>query len=365
MIPGPVELEQDVREVMGAPVQPHSGADFAKAYHETTEMLKSIFGTQGDVFLLVGSGSAGVEACVGSVAVSGEKIIVGSNGFFGDRLLSMAESYGLDVINIRSDWGEPLRPEDFRLALAHHPDARAVAIVHLETSTTVVNPIAEVGIIARSYGVPFLVDAVSSIGGMPVRMDDWGIDLCASASQKCLGGPTGLAPVAVGPLGWAAVDRVKHKEHGWYLDLRVWRQYARDWSDWHPFPITMATSSVLALRQSLCHLLAEGAEARFERYRALALRLRAGLRQIGIRPFTPDEIMAPVITAAYSPPGIPSSHLVQYLADIHEIRIAGALGETLKDKIFRIGHMSPTVTELDIDRVVGGLAAFLTSYETA
>jgi len=359
MIPGPVQPEDDALEAMGRPVLPHYGAEWTRLYNETIGMLRRIFGTQGSVFLLVGSGSSAIDACLGSALASGEKILIGINGWFGERLQAVAESYGLQVVAVPGPWGEPLSPQAFDSALQQHPDARAVAVVHVETSTTVVNPVEEIGPVVRKYGVPFMVDAVSSLGGLPMHMDDWGIDLCASASQKCLGAPPGLAPVAIGPRGWEAIDRQPAKGHGWYLNLRVWRQYAQDWADWHPFPITMATSNVMALRASLTNLLSEGIERRLERYRSLALRLRRGLRQIGMPPYTPDEFMAPVVTAAYGPPGVPTSEIVQYVADAHHIKIAGGLGEGLKDRVFRVGHMAPTVCEADIDQVLAALSEFV------
>jgi alanine-glyoxylate transaminase/serine-glyoxylate transaminase/serine-pyruvate transaminase len=166
-----------------------------------------------------------------------------------------------------------------------------------------------------------------------------------------------LAPVAVGARGWDVIDRIPHKSHGWYLNLRVWRQYAQDWADWHPFPITQATSIVLALREGLMRLQAEGLPARLARYEALALRLRRGLRAIGMPPYTPDEGLAPVVTAAYGPPGVPTSRIVEYMAREHHIKIAGGMGE-LRDQVFRIGHMSASLTEADIDEVVQKLSLF-------
>ena len=232
-----------------------------------------------------------------------------------------------------------------------------MAAVHLETSTTIINPAEEIGYITRKHDLPFFLDTVSSLGGLPVRMDDWGVDLCASASQKCLGAPPGLAPLAVGERGWEAINRNPKPGHGWYLNLNIWRQFAHDWADWHPFPITMATNNVAALRVSLDGLMREGIEARQERYRKLALKLRTGIRRMGMTPFTPDEMMAPVITAAKGPEGIPTGLIVEYMSDVHHIKIAGGLG-ALKDKIYRIGHMSPSVSDTDIDEVINALAAF-------
>jgi alanine-glyoxylate transaminase/serine-glyoxylate transaminase/serine-pyruvate transaminase len=320
-------------------------------------MLKQVFNTSGDMFLIPGTGSCGNDALLGSAFSSGEKVIVGINGFFGERLRAIARGNGLQVVTVDEEWGKPFDPAAFEAALARHPDAAGVCVVHLETSTTIINPVDQIGPLVRGHGKAFMVDAVSSVGGMPLLMDEWQIDLCATATQKCLGAPPGLAPTAVGPRGWEFIDRDPDKGHGWYTDLRVWRTYAIDWADWHPFPITMATSNVLALRASLNALIAEGIEKRMARYRALAMQLREGLRLIGMQPFTPDELMAPVITAAYGPEGVPTSRIVAFLAQEHGIKIAGGLG-ALKDKVFRIGHMAPTTTENEIERVLDALARF-------
>lgn len=357
MIPGPIQPADDVLEAMGQPVRAHYGPIFRDYYNQTADILKQVFQTNGSAFIMIGSGSSGIDACLGSTLSSGEKILVGINGFFGERLQSIAEGYGLKVVPVERPLGEPLQASDFAAALDAHPEARMIAVVHLETSTTIVNPIAEIGQVARGRGVNFFVDAVSSLGGMPFSMDEWDIDLCASSSQKCLGATPGLAPVAVGQRGWEAIDRNPNKGHGWYLNLRTWRQYSIDWADWHPYPVTLATNNIVALRTSLETLLAEGIQKRLERYTVLAMRLREGLRRIGMPPFTPDEQMAPVLTAAYGPKGVPTGEIVQFLADAHNIKISGGLG-ALKDQIFRIGHMSPVLTEADIDEVIEALSDF-------
>ncbi len=358
MIPGPVELEADVLEAMGRPVVPHYGPEWTQLYNETTSMLGKIFQTAGDVFILVGSGSSAIDACIGSALATGEKIVVGINGFFGERVALIARAYGLEVIAVEGEWGRPLQVSAFADALRRHPQARAVAAVHLETSTTAVNPVPEIGQVVRQHGIPYIVDAVSSLGGLPFSMDEWGIDFCAAASQKCLGGPPGVAPVAVGPRGWEAVDRIPAQNHGWYLSLSTWRHYAHLWSDFHPFPVTMATNIVLALNTSLQNLLAAGLEARQAYYRELALYLRANLRRIGFEPFTPDEEMAPVLTAAYGPPGVDTRKIVSFVAENYGIKISAGFGKQLQDKIIRIGHLTSTVTKEDIDRLITALEAF-------
>jgi alanine-glyoxylate transaminase/serine-glyoxylate transaminase/serine-pyruvate transaminase len=359
MVPGPVTVEEEVLREMGAPVQIHYGPEWASVYAETRELLKDVFRAQGDVHILVGSGSAGLDAAIGSLLASGEKIIVGRNGFFGQRLVEICRHYALQAIAVNAAPGEPLDPSAINDALLRHPDAAALAVVCLETSTTVVNPIAEISAVARGHNLPVIVDAVSSLGGVPLEMDEWGIDICVSASQKCLGAPPGLAPVAISPLAWEVIKSKPQRGHGWYLNLENWQSHAESWSDWHPYPVTMPTNSVLALRAGLRSLLAEGLEARIRRYTSLALRLRNGVRRLGLRPFTPDDSLAPVLTAVYAPDGIPSGEIVRYLLEAHNIKISAGLDPELKERIFRIGHMGGVVGEADIDAVLEALATFL------
>ena len=361
MIPGPIQPADDVLKAMGDPVEAHYGPDWKRYYNETLALLQEVYGTQGDVYIMPGSGTVAIDGCLGSAFSTGQKVLIGENGFFGDRLEWVANSYGLISIPVSAEWGQPLQAGDFEAALDLHPDAAGIAVVHLETSTTVVNPIEAIGAVARAHGLCFMVDAVSSLGGLPMHMDEWGVDLCPTSSQKCLGAPPGVAPVAVRSQAWEFIDRNPQKGHGWYNDLRVWKKYAIEWGSWHPSPVTMATSNVRALRTALDDLLAEGIATRLERYCSLALRLREGLRSIGMLPYTPDEMMAPVLTAAWCPEGVTSDQIVDYMAENHGIKISGGLG-ALKEKLIRIGHMSPTVSTDDIDQVIEGLKDFRKAY---
>jgi len=357
LIPGPVEVDFEVLEAMGSQVKPHYGPDWTREYNETLEMLRAVFGTRGDIFLMAGSGTVSIDACLGSAFASGDTILVGENGFFGERMISIAQGYGLNVIPVKAEWGKPLQPGDFEKAYRQHPEARGAAVVHLETSTTVLNPVDTIGPVIRDHNGLFFVDAVSSLGSLEFRMDDWCIDLCASATQKCLGAPPGLAPTAVNQRSWEAIDARPNKGHGWYGDLGVWRWYAKNWGDWHPTPVTMPTNNVYALRVGLQHLMEEGITSRIERYRQLAMHLRNGLRKLGWQPFTSDEDMSAVLTAALCPPGIESGPVVAYLAEKYHIKISGGLG-VLKPRMIRVGTMSPITTLEDIDQLLAALASY-------
>jgi alanine-glyoxylate transaminase/serine-glyoxylate transaminase/serine-pyruvate transaminase len=359
LIPGPVPVQESVLREMGNQVIPHYGAEWVAIYHKTVELLKLVFRTQGDVHILVGSGSSGLDAAIGSLIASGEKVIVGINGYFGRRLRQICKAYGLEVISVHAALGEQLNPSDFAELFSANTDAAAVILVHLETATTIVNPIAEIAAEAQRHEIPVIIDAVASLGGVELAMDDWGIDICVSASQKCLAAPPGLAPVAISQRAWEIMDAKPARNHGWYLNLQTWRRYADEWGAWHPHPVTMATNNILALKTGLRSLLADGIEERIERYTQIALRLREGVRRMGLQPFTPDSLLAPVVTAIYGPEDVPTSEIVQYLFNEHGIMISGGLGEGLTDRVFRVGHMGPMITEADIDALLQALKEFL------
>lgn len=357
MIPGPVEVHPNVLKALSQAVEPHYGALWVQKLARVKNLLQQVFNTRNDVILMLGSGSCALDACIGSSLMTGEKVIVANNGFFGDRLVEITRHNGLEVVEVKGKWGEKIDPAEIQKALAANRDAKAVAVVHGETSTTILNPIDEIGQIVKEHDAIFIVDAVSSLGGVPYAVDEWGIDLCASASQKCLGSIPGLAPVSVSQKGWAWIDRSDKKAHGWYTNLQVWRKYALEWGDWHPTPVTMPVNLVDALLTALEMLMEEGIVKRMERYQSLALLLRKGLREAGMEPFTRDADLNPVLTAAYTPQGIDSGEIVQYLLDEHHIQISGGLGE-LKSKIFRVGHMSPVLEHTDIENLVSALKDF-------
>lgn len=361
MTPGPVQLDDDILSVLGSQVQADYGIGWARYYHETTRLLGKVFETLGDIYLLSGSGSSGIDSCIGSSLREGEKILLGVNGFFGERLVEIAEKYGLDVLTVTSEWGKPLVAKDFRQALSTHKKVKLVAIVHLETSTTIVNPLEEIAKTVSDFGIPMLVDAVASLGGLSIKMDANNIALCASASQKCLGGPPGLAPIAINPRGWELINRNTSKRNSWYLDLNNWRQYSKAWSDWHPYPITLCTNNVVALRTNVEKLLKVGLRSRHKHFCEVARYLRQELRRIGFVPFTPNNIMAPVVTGVRSPHEIDPQKIIDYLVEFHEIKIAGGLGP-LRNEIFRIGHMAPSVSKKDIDEIIKALQCYLKNH---
>jgi alanine-glyoxylate transaminase / serine-glyoxylate transaminase / serine-pyruvate transaminase len=358
MIPGPIEVEDEVLEWMGAPVHPHYGDEWVAVHNETIGLLQQIIGTSGKVFLMPGSGSLGVDAAVQSTFAPGSKVALGLNGHFGLRLKEILEANGVIVVPIETPPSTPLPPQQFEDVLRADSSIAGVAVVHLETSTAILNPVREIARIARAHNRLCLVDTVSSLGGTPYHMDEWGIDVTITASQKGLGGVPGVAIVAVGARGWDAITHQPDYPRSWYLDLRRWQWYAENWGDWHPFPVTMPTSVILGLRAALQSLIGDGLEQRFQRYETLAHRLREGLRQMGLTTAVDESVMAPVLTAVNMPAGAQSSDLVRYVASNYSIKITGGFGAS-KEQVFRIGHMGAVLSEADIDALLAAVRQFL------
>lgn len=358
MIPGPVDAEDDVLEAMSHQVLPHYGRSWLKIYDEAVEGLRQIFGTRGDLFLMPGPGTAGLDAALGSLTRTGEKVLVAHNGFFGQRLAAVARAYGLEVREVQAPLEEPLDPGAIERGLAGEPDIQAVVVVHLETSTGVLNPLQEVAAVTNRAGVPLIVDAVSSLGGVPLQVDDWGLDICVSVINKCLACPPGVAPLTVSERAWAQIEHKGARAHGWYLDLGVWKQYARDWGDWHPYPTSLPTNNILALVTSLRRIMGQGLEAYYRHHARAAAQVRRALNEWGFRSFAPEAYTSPLITAVHGPPGIDVEDLRRYLMAEWQVMLSGGLQE-LRGKIMRVGHIGKAASDEYVQRLLEGIETYL------
>ncbi|MCA0454340.1 MAG: alanine--glyoxylate aminotransferase family protein [Chloroflexi bacterium] len=359
MIPGPIELEPEVLQTLAQPAVPHYGDAWVSVHNETVGLLQQVFQTQNYVFMFPGSGSLGLDAAAHSAFLPGETVIAGNNGWFGERITDILKSNGVNVVPVEADPRQALDPQAFREALRANPQATGVAVVHLETSTSVLNPIKEIADVVRQNSDALLmVDAVTGLAGAELQTDAWGIDLCVSASQKALGGPAGLGLVAVSPRAQARIDNRPEAGRSWYLDLKRWNWFVENWADWHPFPVTMPTAVVLALRTSLKSLLAEGVETRRARWQAMADHLRAGLRDLEMPLFVPEAMMTSILTAAYCPEGINSVAIRDYLLEECNIQITTGFGK-FKEQVIRVGHMGGALTDADITQLLAGIEAFL------
>ncbi|MCX6546171.1 MAG: alanine--glyoxylate aminotransferase family protein [Acidobacteria bacterium] len=357
-IPGPGDVDDEVLAAMGQPVQRHYGPVWKATYGEAQTLLKQIFGTGADLFIVPGPGSAALDMAIGSLLPIGQSIIVGQNGFFGDRLTDIAEAHALNVVPLKAPIGQPLDPAALRLVCDAHPDARVVAITHHETSTTVLNPIRELAAAARAAGRVVVVDAVSSLGGVELPVDAWGIDVCVTASNKCLEGPAGLGFISVSPRAWEMVDDHPGAGHGWYLNLRTWRQYAKEWGAWHPTPVTVSSNTLLAVLTSLRAIARVGMPAHLAKYARAGRRVREGMIRMGFVPYVAESCSAPMVTAFHARPEFTVSEFSGWLLDERHIAISGGLGD-LAGKIFRVGHLGRATSEEYLTEFLAAVEAFL------
>ncbi len=341
--PGPGDVDDDVLEAAGRPMLRHYGPGWMGIYNELQTLLKQVFGTQNDLFLVPGAASALHDMAIGSLLATGQKIIVGHNGFFGERLVAIAEAYGLTVVPLAAPLGQPLDPDELRRLLRENPDARAVALVHHETATTVVNPLRALAEAVREAGRVIVVDAVSSLGGIELPVDEWGIDVCVTASNKCLEALPGVGFVSVGPRAWELVDSQPGLGHGWYLDLKTWRHYAQEWGSWHPTPVTMPVNILLGVLARLRKIVEGGLEEHLAKYVRASRIVRTGLRNAGFEMFVPDEYAAPIVTAVKARPEFEVAELSRWLENERGLVVGGALGE-LAGKMFRVGHLGKAAT---------------------
>ncbi len=352
MIPGPVDVVPEVRGVMADPQEAHYGQEWVEFYRECQDELRRVFRTQGPLYILVGSGSAALDAALGTAAALDGEVLIPSNGVFAERMVEITSTYTQRVRPLPLPWNQPCDLDQVESAL-QKGTVKAVGAVHCETSTGVLNPVQELGELCARYNVLLVVDAIASLGIERLDMDEWGVGICAAASQKGLEAPPGLSAVAVSPAAWEKVQNLERP--GWYLNLKVWKHYEEIWGDWHPQPITHAVSNLRALRLALERVLSEGLEARFLRHRQGAEHLRAGLRGLGFKLFAPDTAAAHGVTTAL-PPGGEAGALLAYLRSRHGFVLAGGMGQ-LKGKVIRVGHMGPGADLHLIDELLQALQA--------
>jgi len=356
MIPGPIQLAPEVLAEMSRPIVPHYGADWTRFYNETLSLLQGIFRTEGDVFPIPGSGSAGLEAGLRLLLGSDRHLLVLANGFFGERVAAIAASIGEHTTVERFPMDAPIRKRDLEAALERAPDATSVAVVHSESSSGLLNPIRELADGCRQRDLLLFVDAVSSLGGIELAMDDWAIDICVSAPQKCLEGPPGLGLVAVAKRAWERVS--PDAPRSWYLGLDVWKDYAEKWADWHPFPITMAVPVFRALRVALDRVLEEGLAPRIARHKASAAFARGAFSDLGFEPVFGEEEASPTILAIRGRADLAADEVVDRLRREHKTLVARGMGE-FTGKVFRVGNMGPQATREQLQPLLAAVGSFV------
>jgi alanine-glyoxylate transaminase/serine-glyoxylate transaminase/serine-pyruvate transaminase len=342
MGPGPANVAPQVLNAMAQCPIGHLDPSFLDIMNDVKAMLQAVFQTQNDRTLAVsGTGTAGMETCLGNVIEPGDEVVVCVAGFFGDRMGAMAERMGANVTRLDVEWGTAFEPEQVEAALKNVGNGRravppkAVAIVHAETSTGVLQPLEDISRLTHEYGAFLLVDAVTSLGGLPVRVDEWGIDAIYSGSQKCLGSPPGLAPISVNDRVLEALFNRKRPVHSWYLDLSLVGQY---WGTERIYHHTAPINAIYGLRECLRLALEEGLEARWARHLHHHKALVAGIEAMGLQMHAKEGYRLPMLNTVRVPDGIDEVAVRRRLLEDYSIEIAGGLG-ALRGKIWRIGLM--------------------------
>jgi aspartate aminotransferase-like enzyme len=330
--PGPTPVPHEVLEAMSRPILHHRSSDFRRILESCLVRLAQIYRTEGDVLLYTASGTGGMESAISNLTRPGDRVVVVSAGHFGQRWAGMARNFGCEVDELAYEWGESPGAEDLTQRLRELGGAKVVFTTHSETSTGVVADVQGLAAAAKEAGALVVVDAVSSLGAVPLETDAWGLDAVISGSQKALMTPPGLATVSVSTDAWSTVEEGAASRY--YFDWGRTR-YAQQSFD--P-SFTPAVSIVVGLEVALGLLLDEGLEQAFERHARLGRACRAGAKAMGLELFSPDDDRSAVVTAIQAPDGIDSSELVQTLRDRHGIVLAPGQGP-LKGKIFRIGHI--------------------------
>lgn len=351
-IPGPTPVPAEVASAMSGPMVDHRGPETAALLGRIEPRLKAAFQTEQDVMLVTTSGTGGLEAAVVNTLSPGDRVLSASIGNFGERLASIATTYGADVVKLKFDNGQAADPAQVEAALKADPSIKAVLVTHNETSTGVTNPLEQIAAAVRPSGALLIVDAVSSLSSIPVKTDAWGLDVVVSGSQKGWMLPPGLAFVSMSERAWQANERATMPR--FYFDLAKHRDSLRQGTT----PWTPALSIIFALDVALDLLEAEGWEAIFARHQACADLTRSGVKRLGLTLLAADERYASnTVTAVVAPPGLDVSKLRKTLREQNGVVVGGGQAD-LSGKIFRIGHLG-LVQEDDIRQTLDALAEAL------
>jgi alanine-glyoxylate transaminase/serine-glyoxylate transaminase/serine-pyruvate transaminase len=356
--PGPSPVPQRVLRALGAPTLGHLDPQYLAIMDETCQLLRQVFRTRNSLtFPVSGTGMAGMECVAVNLIEPGDEALVCVNGVFGGRMKDVMERCGATVHAIESAWGEVITKEQIAAAFEQHPKAKLLGIIHAETSTGAHQPLAGLADLVHARGALLAVDAVTSLGGHDVRVDEWGIDAIYSGTQKCLSCPPGLSPVSFGERALARMDARKTKPQSWYLDVSMLRKYytgggAGGRVYHHTAPVNMT----YALREALAIVLEEGLEERIARHETMHRRLRAGLETMGLA-YIPKKSLH-TLNCISIPAGADDAGVRRRLLEEYGIEIGGGLGP-MAGKAWRIGLMGHGATVRNVDLVLTALRGIL------
>jgi len=346
-VPGPTPCPPQALQAMGRQMINHRGAEFAKILNSTTEKLKQVFQTKGDVFILTSSGTGGMEAAIVNTMSPGDRILSISNGAFSERFADIAEGYGAEVIRLGFEWGKAINLDAVEKTLKADGDIKAVLVTHNETSTGMTNRLGDISSIVKKFDKLLLVDAISSLGCIDLPTDDWQCDVVVTGSQKGWMVPPGLAMVSVSEKAWQANAQAKMPRYYWDFGK------ARNFLQKGQTPWTPAIPLFYALDATLDLMLNEGLNNVFARHARVAQIAREGVKSLGLSLFSEEKYASNTVTAVNASDNIDVSKLIQVLREEHDVVIAGGQRK-LAGEIFRIGHLG-AVDEDDIKSVLEAL----------
>lgn len=334
MLPGPTTVHPRVLNAMAQAVVNHRSAKYGEILTETSELMADVFQTKNQAYLLTGSGTAAMEAAISNILNPGEKVLNVVGGKFGERFMKIAQAHGIDTKELAVEWGTAVTPEAVKEALDADEDIKAVTVVHNETSTGVAAPIEAVGKVMKDYDALYVVDTVSSLGGDEVKVDDFGIDVCVTGSQKCLAAPPGMAAITLSDDAWAKVENVT--PNGFYLDMKAYKKSG----DKNPpeTPYTPSVSLTYAMNEALRMVMEEGLDNRVARHHKAAQASVDAVKALGLELFADPAVSSATVTAVKMPEGITDADFRGTTRDKYGVELAGGQ-DHLKGNIFRIGHM--------------------------
>jgi aspartate aminotransferase-like enzyme len=356
MIPGPTMVSPRVLKAMSKSIVNHRSAIFGEILNDTNEMMSEVFQTENKSYLITGSGTAAMEAALGNVIEKGDKVLNIVGGKFGERFMQITETHQGIPVELEVEWGHAANPDDIRYILEEEEDIKAVTMVHNETSTGVANPIEEVGKILKDYDALYVVDTVSSLGGADVQVDNFGIDMCVTGSQKCLAAPPGMAAITLNDVAWNVVDKTESKTY--YLDMKSYRKSGDKKVPETPY--TPSVSLMYAMNEALNIIMEEGLEARIKRHEQAAKATINGVKAMGLELFAKEDVSSTTVTAIDIPDGMTDKNLRGTMRNKYRIELAGGQ-DHLKGNVFRIGHMG-NITHREIISTIAALEMALKEF---
>ena len=348
---GPSNIHPRVVQAMSASILGHLDPDMRFVLEDVSQMLRLVFQTENTLTLPVsGTGMAGMEACLVNVVEPGDTVVVAVNGYFGQRLVSVATRCGADVQIVAQEPGLPVDADAVRAEARRHAKVKAVAVVHAETSTGVLTPLPELAEVAHHADALFIVDAVTSLGGIELKLDEWGVDVCYSGTQKCMACPSGLSPVTLNERAVSVIERRKTPVQSYYLDLQLLRGFWLEGGYHH----TVSAPLVFALREGLRLILEEGLERRQDRHSRHGAAFQAGVGAMGLSLLASEPFRTPSLAAVVVPEGVEGTVARRVLFDDFNTEISGGLGDQAAS-LWRVGLMGYNSTIRNVLYVLSAL----------